>query len=98
GGLVRVWDAETGRQLAQLAGHAGAVTGVAVSADGRHALSGGEDGSARLWDLSALPAPVKPRPVVVGPSPPAADGSRILKNGEIIRTVQFAPDGRYFAT
>jgi WD40 repeat protein len=60
---VRLWDvaprAEAGRPrghadwIAGLAGHTAAVAAVAVSAD-RRALSGGLDGTARLWDLDRL--------------------------------------------
>jgi WD40 repeat protein len=34
-----------------LTGHAGGVTAVAVDAAGRTAISGGEDGAVRVWDL-----------------------------------------------
>jgi WD40 repeat protein len=37
----------------RLTGHAGGVWGVSLSADGRRALSGGADGTLRLWDLAA---------------------------------------------
>ena len=48
---VRVWDLETGRCLHTLTGHNSGVLSVALSPDGRLALSGSSDRTARLWDL-----------------------------------------------
>jgi WD40 repeat protein len=48
---VRLWDVETGRQLAEFAGHTRAVFSVAFSADGRRAASGSADQTARVWNL-----------------------------------------------
>jgi WD40 repeat protein len=46
-----LWDLETGAELRRLVGHEMPVTSVAVSADGRRALSGSHDKTLRLWDL-----------------------------------------------
>jgi WD40 repeat protein len=38
-----------------LAGHDGHVTAMAIDATGRHALTAGEDGTMRIWDLAGVP-------------------------------------------
>ena len=48
-GRVVVWDRETGRAIARLAGHEGAVHALAVSPDGRWLLSGAADATAVVW-------------------------------------------------
>jgi hypothetical protein len=47
---VRAWDA-AGAEVLRLAGHTDAVRSIDVSPDGRHALTGGDDRTVRLWDL-----------------------------------------------
>jgi WD40 repeat protein len=49
---VQVWDLDTGQPLHTLAGHDGPVAAVAVSADGRRAVSGGGAGTVLAWDLA----------------------------------------------
>ncbi len=48
---VRLWDVETGNELACLKGHTGPVRAVAFSPDSRFALSGSDDHTIRLWRL-----------------------------------------------
>jgi WD40 repeat protein len=48
---LRIWELETGKQLAVLEGHEKGVTDVAVSPDGRWIASCGWDGTIRVWEV-----------------------------------------------
>jgi len=54
---VRVWDLAGAAAPRVLTGHDGPVRAVAVSADGRTAVSGGRDSAVRVWDLAGAAAP-----------------------------------------
>ena len=49
---VCLWDADTGRLLRRLRGHAVGESGVGWSPDGKQLVTGSLDGSVRLWDLA----------------------------------------------
>ncbi|MFB9180316.1 WD40 repeat domain-containing serine/threonine protein kinase [Dactylosporangium sucinum] len=59
GDTVEVWDLAAGRCLRTLSGHDKPVQGAALDAAGRLAISGGWDGTARLWRLTS-PGPPAP--------------------------------------
>jgi WD40 repeat protein len=51
---VRIWDAATGAQRAQLHGHTHAVTGVAIAPDGTWLATTSDDQTVRIWDTATL--------------------------------------------
>jgi hypothetical protein len=50
---VKVWDAETGREVLSLKGHRGGVSWVGYSPDGKRLVSGGGDGTPKVWGARA---------------------------------------------
>jgi WD40 repeat protein len=48
-----VWDLESGRDLRTLAGHSTLVYGVAVTPDGRRAVSASSNNTLKVWDLES---------------------------------------------
>src|SRR5882724_6305505 len=51
-GTVRFWEMATGAEFQQLAGHKGRVFKMAFSTDGKLLLTGSEDTTALVWDLT----------------------------------------------
>jgi WD40 repeat protein len=56
-----LWDVRNGEQLHAFQGHTASVMSVAVSRDGRYALTGSRDGTLRLWRLPD-PSPAREKP------------------------------------
>jgi eukaryotic-like serine/threonine-protein kinase len=59
GGVVRIWEVESGELLAILRGHTEQVVSVAFSPDGHWLATGSWDGTIRLWGLDALHTPAE---------------------------------------
>jgi WD40 repeat protein len=50
--LITLWEADTGRERGYFRGHRGTLRGLAISADGRVIVSGGDDTAALVWDAT----------------------------------------------
>jgi WD40 repeat protein len=50
---IKLWDVATGSELQTLVGHSEPASSIAISPDGATLVSGSEDGTTRLWTLSA---------------------------------------------
>jgi WD40 repeat protein len=51
-GEVRLWEAQSGKELAVLHGHTDEIECVAFSADGKRLATGSKDMTAKVWDLA----------------------------------------------
>jgi WD40 repeat protein len=51
---ARVWDAATGKLLAELKGHSGHVGSAVFSPDGARVLTASADNTARIWDAATF--------------------------------------------
>jgi WD40 repeat protein len=49
---VKLWDANTGREIRTFSGHTGSVKSVAFGPDENQVLSGSDDGTIKLWDAN----------------------------------------------
>jgi RNA polymerase sigma factor (sigma-70 family) len=63
GPSVRVWDLVSARELRRFRGHRGAVNAVAFTPDGRSVVTGSEDATALVWDVSDLIPQRQPEPL-----------------------------------
>ncbi|MGK5550637.1 nSTAND1 domain-containing NTPase [Actinomadura kijaniata] len=100
---IRLWDLK-GRQTigSPLAGHVGAVHGIAFSPDGKTLATTSVDTTVRLWDVSAYQQSSAPLVVASGKNL----GNRQTPGGALsppdvpggVEELAFSPDGRSLAT
>jgi WD40 repeat protein len=50
---VKVWNSETGKNIANLKGHSGSIYSIKMTSDGSFAMSVGTDKYIRIWDVRA---------------------------------------------
>jgi WD40 repeat protein len=79
---ARVWNAESGEQVAVFRGHKSRVHTAQLSPDGQRVVTAAQDGTVRIWRLSPILAHALPL------SDPIAN----------FRAMALSPDGRYLAT
>lgn len=51
-GTLKLWDPNTGEEMATLRGHVGSVYACDLSPDGAQIISGGQDRTIRIWDVA----------------------------------------------
>lgn len=101
---VILCDTTTGRELLSLKGHTHTIMSVAISGDGKRLVSGGQDLTARVWDIGPPTAENNPssratatNPKKSAPVPVLIDGQQLLTlkghTGEIM-SVAFSADGK----
>ncbi|HEV3119701.1 MAG TPA: hypothetical protein VGY58_21765, partial [Gemmataceae bacterium] len=53
GTIIHVWEADTGKELRNFAGHRGEIRSLSFSANGRRLASASNDSTVLIWDLAA---------------------------------------------
>ena len=102
GNDVVIWDVASGELVRSLKGHTGEVQAVAFSPDGKFLVSGGDDGTARVWDTTRSESRATLQPLTFVARAKQKSPKLARRFGDqypvSIDSVAFSPDGRSFAT
>jgi WD40 repeat protein len=82
GGLVKVWDARTGKALREWKAHQYYVTRVAFSPDGTRILTGSRDESVKVWDARTAALLLDAKGMTRSSVAFSPDGKRIVASHE----------------
>ncbi|HEX3725662.1 MAG TPA: hypothetical protein VHV08_05440, partial [Pirellulales bacterium] len=102
-GKAILFDAASRRPLVRYSGHTGAINSVALSPDGRRALTGSNDRSAKIWDTDRehSGAASGQASATAAASIDVKDGTDILTlkhHDQPVTSVAFSPDGHSVLT
>jgi Tol biopolymer transport system component len=99
---VKLWEADTGKEVLELKGHSGSVDSIAFSPDGKWIATGAGDGSVKVWDATIRRDFLDPQRDPALPNENATyhlawspDGKQIATGG-IVGTVRDTFTGRLF--
>jgi WD40 repeat protein len=93
--LVKVWDPDTGEELATLKDHTEGVWSIALSPDGKTLATGSADKTIKLWDLTKWRGGEGEKGRKREISEPIFT---LTGHTEPIRSVAFSPDGKMLAS
>ncbi len=92
---LSVWDAATGKLLAESPSGQAAIPPVVVSGDGKRVATGGADGTVQLWSVEPS---AQGNEASLPESPPAVLTYHPLSHPAPVRALAFGPDGKQLLT